>query len=348
MAPAEFIPLAERTGLIVPIGAWVLAEGCRQAAAWQQRDGVLRRVQVNVSPAQFGTGLVDTVSQAVAVSGVDPAGIGIEVTEGTVMSNVAAAVSILSELRDLGVLVSIDDSGTGYSSLSQLRRLPMDELKIDRSFVAGLGADPENTAIVAAIISLAHALHHEVVAEGVETAEQLERLRGLGCEMVQGYLLARPLPPDEIDVMLADEREGRRLVASTLDQPGRTSDIVLVCDDAGDIRQLARMALTAAGFVVEEASTGADSLAIARRLRPDCVLLDVDFPDMNGFEVASKLRDDPRTAEATIVMLTAHADAADKARAFSSGADDYIVKPFSPRDLVVRITSATRRRGART
>jgi DNA-binding NarL/FixJ family response regulator len=213
--------------------------------------------------------------------------------------------------------------------------------------VAGLGSDTVNTAIVASVISLAHAMNLEVVAEGVETLEQLERLRTLGCDFAQGYFIARPMPPAEIDDYLAADASGQELprtdpTVGIIRPP--VSETVLVVDDTPDVRMLARMSLTAVGFTVEEAGNGAAALALARRLKPQCVLLDVSMPDMSGIDVCRALRRDPATAGCTIVMLTTHADSADKAEAFLVGADDYIVKPFAPRDLVARVRSAVRRR----
>lgn len=270
----------------------------------------------------------------------------LEITESVVMDDIEDAIALLRSLKALGLTVSLDDFGTGYSSLAYLRRLPIDEVKIDKSFVDGLGRNAEDTAIVAAIISLTHALERDVVAEGVETVEQLETLRSLGCDHAQGYLLARPMPPTDIERLLEQDTQGLPSLtpgSPTEHAPSPRAETVVVADDAADLRQLARMALTAAGFLVEEAATGAAALALTRRLHPDCVLLDVSLPDMTGIEVCDRLRADPLTAATTIVMLTTHAEAADKARAFMAGADDYIVKPFTPRDLVSRVRSALRR-----
>ncbi len=348
VAPAQFIAVAEATGLIVPIGAWVLREACGQCAEWQRsfpRPTPLS-VAVNASARQFRGGLVDAVRAAIAESGIDASGVCLEVTESTVMQDVDHAIAILGELKSMGLTLSIDDFGTGYSSLEYLRRLPLDEVKIDRSFVQGLATDPEDTAIVAAVISLAHALDRDVVAEGVETHEQLDRLRSLGCEMAQGFLLARPMAPESITELLTGDLAGERVLG---DGPGLSStapgtETVLVADDAGDVRQLARMSLTAAGFEVEEVADGAGALAAAHRVQPRCVVLDVGMPDMSGIEVCQRLRADPATAGCTIVMLTTHDEATDKAAAFSAGADEYIVKPFAPRDLVSRVRTALGRR----
>jgi CheY-like chemotaxis protein len=241
--------------------------------------------------------------------------------------------------------LSIDDFGTGYSSLEYLHRMPLDEVKIDRSFVAGLGVDAERSAIVASIVSLAHAMNKAVVAEGVETADQLERLRATGCDFAQGYYLARPMPAAQIFEYLAADATGSRLPRAAHGPPGidHPNETVLVVEDADEVRMLATMSLSAAGFTVHEAGNGSAALALARRLRPTCVLLDVGMPEIGGIEVCASLRADPATASCTIVMLTSHANPTDKAEAFLAGADDYIVKPFIPRDLVTRVRAAIHR-----
>ncbi|HET7489310.1 MAG TPA: EAL domain-containing protein [Acidimicrobiales bacterium] len=342
--PAEFVPVAEATGLIVPIGAWVLEEACRQTALWQAAHPRIPPlgVQVNASADQLRSGLVDTVRQAVDRTGIDPATVVLEVTESTLMEDVEAAIAQLSDLRALGLGVSIDDFGTGYSSLQYLRRLPIDEVKIDRSFVAGVAEDPQDTAIVAAVISMSHAMERVVVAEGVETVAQLDRLRALGCELAQGYLLGRPMAPPALESLLTAEAAGRRLIPGN--PPLSGSETVVVADDAADVRQLARMSLSAAGFAVEEAPDGPGAMALVRRLAAHCVVLDVAMPGLGGIEVCRRLRTDPATASCTVVMLTTSDAPHDKAAAFSAGADEYVVKPFAPRDLVVRVRSALARR----
>jgi diguanylate cyclase (GGDEF)-like protein len=198
LSPAEFIPVAEETGLIVPLGARVLREACRRVAAWRALpEGAGLEVSVNLSARQLADAdLVATVTAALGDSGLPAGALWLEITESTVMADAATAGRTLAELRALGIRLAIDDFGTGYSSLDHLRRFPIEQLKIDRSFVAGLGGDPEDEAIVGLIISLAGRLGLGVVAEGVETAEQLAILRRLGCDAVQGFHVGRPLPPD--------------------------------------------------------------------------------------------------------------------------------------------------------
>jgi diguanylate cyclase (GGDEF)-like protein/PAS domain S-box-containing protein len=205
MAPADFIAIAEESGLIVPIGQWVLEEACRQVAAWQAEfpaDPKLT-ISVNLSPRQFQqSNLVDQVSGALRAAGLAPTGLKLEITEGAIMRDVEATIKTLWQLKRLGVQLAIDDFGTGYSSLASLKRLPLDILKIDHSFINGIGHDPEDTAIVRAIILLAKSLHLSVTGEGIETAEQAALLRGWACEHGQGYFFSRPMEGAALTEML--------------------------------------------------------------------------------------------------------------------------------------------------
>jgi diguanylate cyclase (GGDEF)-like protein/PAS domain S-box-containing protein len=196
---SQFVPLAEETGIIVPVGGWVLEEACRQAATWPG-NGDAPAVSVNLSARQLSRpDLVDLVAHALRESGLNPDRLWLEITESVLMEDADTAVAALERLRALGAHLSVDDFGTGYSSLAYLRRFPVDSLKVDRSFVAGLGQDPEDSAIVEAVVSMAHSLHLSVVAEGVETLEQLTRLRELGCELAQGFYFAAPVPSSALD-----------------------------------------------------------------------------------------------------------------------------------------------------
>ena len=347
--PLEFIPLAEETGLIIPLGSWVIEEACRQAAAWQSslpRQPPLV-VAVNVSGVQFTPNLIPVVAAALTASGAAANQLCLEVTESILMTDADAAAQTLDGLAALGVKLSIDDFGTGYSSLSYLKRFPLHELKIDKSFIDGVGSDADDTAIVAATVAMAHALGLSVIAEGVESADQLDRLGVIGCQEVQGYLVSRPQAAELITEFLHTEamsgwRSAIVHAPATPMNPYRPNRI-LVVDDTDDVRQLAKIALTVAGFDVYEAVGGAEAIEIARDLQPDCVILDISMPKMSGIEVCRRLRDDPTTTRCTILMLTSNTAAVDKIEAFSSGADDYIIKPFSPRALVDRVQAALRR-----
>jgi EAL domain-containing protein (putative c-di-GMP-specific phosphodiesterase class I) len=198
--PVQFIPLAEETGLIVPIGDWVLHAACAAAAQWK----VPARVAVNVSPVQFKCGdVAASVASALAISGLPPHRLELEITESALLNNSAATLDILRGLRQQGVRISMDDFGTGYSSLSYLRSFPFDKIKIDQSFVRDLETSADSAAIVGAIIGLGRGLGMRVTAEGVETAGQLARLRAAGCDEAQGYFFSHPRPGDEVAGVIA-------------------------------------------------------------------------------------------------------------------------------------------------
>ncbi len=201
--PNDFIPVTEEIGLIVPLGAWVLREACRQNRAWQLAGLARLRVAVNLSAYQFRQAdLPEFVARVLVETGMDGACLELEVTESVVMHNPADAARILERLHAQGIHISVDDFGTGYSSLGYLKQFRLDTLKIDRSFVRDISSDADDAAIVRSVIALAHSLRLEVIAEGVETKEQLDYLRELGCDQYQGYLRSKPVPAAEFEAML--------------------------------------------------------------------------------------------------------------------------------------------------
>jgi diguanylate cyclase (GGDEF)-like protein len=204
--PTEFIPLAEKVGLIVPISEWVLRKACDQNVAWQRSGFAQMRVAVNLSGLLFkDQKVVETITQILNNTGMAPHHLEIELTEGTFLQNPENASEVFKQLKTMGVRVAIDDFGTGYSSLGSLKRYPVDSLKIDRSLVQDVDKDQDSTAICTAIISMAHSLQLKVVAEGVETKQQLAFLRGQGCDEMQGYLFSPPVPSNDIIQLLAAE-----------------------------------------------------------------------------------------------------------------------------------------------
>lgn len=207
LLPAHFISVAEISGLIVPIGDWVLRTACRQARLWQKQTGIDLVVSVNLSARQFQQpDLVSCVKAALEESGLPPRSLELEITESSAMQSAENTIHTLREIKKLGARIAMDDFGTGYSSLSYLKRFPIDTLKLDQSFVRELSTDPEDAAIAAAIISMAHTLALTVVAEGVETEEQLSFLREQGCDRIQGYLFSAPLSATELTRFLVDQK----------------------------------------------------------------------------------------------------------------------------------------------
>jgi EAL domain-containing protein (putative c-di-GMP-specific phosphodiesterase class I) len=203
--PAQFISIAEETGLIEPIGLWVLEEACRQAVVWRRLGEADRKLamSVNLSSRQFQSPkLVEQIKRVLRETGVDPSALKLEITESVLMDDADRAAARMHALIKLGIRFAIDDFGTGYSSLRYLTRFPVETLKIDRSFVDGLGTDPQALEIVRSVAGLAKALGLSVTGEGVETAAQAAQLRMLGCDRGQGYLFARPLPGADVGDLL--------------------------------------------------------------------------------------------------------------------------------------------------
>jgi diguanylate cyclase (GGDEF)-like protein len=201
--PSKFIPIAEESGLIGAIGAWVVREACRQARAWQDNGLPWLRVAVNLSASQFRQGdLLSIIRDALDTAGLEARFLEVELTESVVMSDPEESIAILEQLSAMGVLVSVDDFGTGYSSMSYLRRLPIDKIKIDRGFIGEVMSRPDDASIVRAIVSLAHSLKLKVVAEGVESVEQLEFLKTLGCDQYQGFHFSPALPAAQFEALV--------------------------------------------------------------------------------------------------------------------------------------------------
>ena len=213
--PDQFIPIAEDTGLIIPIGEWVLRTACHQAKIWLNEGIGLSRIAVNISALQFGQReFVDLVMRILVESGLPTDMLELEITESLLARDADRAIRILGALKNLGVQLSIDDFGTGYSSLSYLKQFPVDRLKIDRSFVMDIDTDPDDAAIASAILGMAASMNLKVVAEGVETEAQLNVLRDKQCDEMQGYLLSRPLVAEEMTTWLKQQNVKPCLVST--------------------------------------------------------------------------------------------------------------------------------------
>ncbi len=261
VSPVDFIPLAEETGLIIPIGEWVLRTACQQAKAWRDQGIDLQRMAVNISVLQFVQpsfpGLVERVLEE---AGLEPSALELEITESLLMKDPEGATHILQSLKKLGVQLAIDDFGTGYSSLSRLRQLPLDRLKIDKAFVREVNSQPDDAAIATAVIAMAESMGLRVIAEGVESEAQLRFLKSKHCDEVQGYYLSRPLPVGEVATML------HRHQNAMVDQTGLAGDtrVLLVADDDPDRVATLLEALSPEGYrmlVATDARTALDLLA---------------------------------------------------------------------------------------
>lgn len=309
--PDDFIPLAEDTGLIAALGAQVLSDACAQVAEWNRdrgRNGDDRpalRLSVNLSTRQLvESELPRLVASTLVASGLPPSLLCLEITESTLMEGDTAHAALV-DLKALGVTLVVDDFGTGYSSLIYLRRFPVDVLKLDKSFVAGLGDNPEDTAIVTGVIGLAKGLGLRTVAEGIETPNQLEQLAVLGCELGQGYHWSRALAAgDFADWLVAFD--ARRLPGSEGLSSHPRPTRVLIVDDQPAMRDVVRLALSIDGEceIVGEAGNGAEAIELARALRPDLVVLDLQMPVMGGAEALPRIL--AVSPETRVVVLTAH------------------------------------------
>jgi EAL domain-containing protein (putative c-di-GMP-specific phosphodiesterase class I) len=208
VSPGVFIPVAEETGLILELGNWVVEEACRQMRAWQDAGLAMPPVAVNLSARQFDRGLPQRMADVLRRHAVHPEQIMLEITESLLVRGAETVIAIMNELVAMGLALALDDFGTGYSSLAYLKKFPISTLKIDRSFVVGLPHEENDCAIARAIVMMAQQLRQEIVAEGVETMDQMTFLRELGCDQLQGYLFSQPVPADDFARML---RDGRRL-----------------------------------------------------------------------------------------------------------------------------------------
>jgi EAL domain-containing protein (putative c-di-GMP-specific phosphodiesterase class I) len=210
--PATFIPLAEESGLIVSMGEWIMREACRQAASWPNP----LQIAINLSPVQFRHGdLPGLVHSVLLETGLSPARLELEITESVLIGDFSRAVSILRRLKTLGVRIAMDDFGSGYSSLSYLQSFPFDKIKIDQAFISNLGRNPQSATIIRAVIGLARGLELPVLAEGVETNDQLAFLLKESCDEIQGFLVGRPLPIEDYAALTGQPKQGRARAAAS-------------------------------------------------------------------------------------------------------------------------------------
>ncbi len=328
--PSVFIEMAERTGLIKPLTLSVLDQALHQCRKWRDAGRNID-VAVNLSAQSLHDADLDNVVRERLERWDVPEGcLTLEITESAVMSNPERAMALLCRLRDLGVKLSIDDFGTGYSSLSYLKRLPVSEVKIDRSFVVDALVDASSVPIVRSIVELGHSLGLRVVAEGIEDEETMSLLQAIGCDLGQGYGLCRPASADDLEKWLASER--------ALAAPPRTDALrILAVDDDLTYLKLVRTLLTSEGFDVFTATTAASALAAIQHTMPHLVLTDVNLSGMDGLELARQIRSNPEAQHVCIAALTGKPQPADERRARAVGCDSYAMKPDSTRNLLALV-----------
>jgi len=336
--PSEFIPLAEQSGLIIQLTEWVLQEVMRQMHRWDAL-GLRPQIAVNIGAKALSASarLPETVDRLLGSYGVDPSRIVMEVTESDVMQDPTRSIGVLNAMKSLGVRIEVDDFGTGYSSLAYLRQLPLDGVKIDRSFVRTLVHDANTSAIVRAAIDLAHGLGLEAVAEGVEDEEALGRLIATGCDSAQGFLFSRPMPADAVPAWLAIT--GGAIAAADTELMPAPAQVkgptVLLVDDEPRLRLSTHRMLSSGGFQVISAATASEALQIYSAQSGDIslVLTDMHLTDWRGHELAARLRE--VHPELRVVFMSG-----DAGEMSNAGADRFLVKPFSKRELLEGIKEA--------
>lgn len=325
VSPVNFIPLAEETGLIEPIGEWVLRTACRQNKAWQDADLPPLTVAVNLSARQFRQQNIATlIGQVLGETGLAPRWLELEITESMIMQEVDRAREILNEFKAMGISLAMDDFGTGYSSLSYLKRFPFDKLKIDQSFVRDITSDPDNAAIAKAVIAMAHSLHLKVIAEGVETVGQLNYLHSHGCDEIQGYYFSRPVPAAEFECLL---RAGQRL-QSAVDQEYCLEKALLLVDDDQEVLASLKRLFLLEGYRVLTAESAAEGFELLASNRIPVVISDQRMPVMTGTEFLGRVRElYPSTVR---IILTGHADQDCVTDAINRGAVyKFLLKPWN-------------------
>jgi len=324
VSPALFIPILEETGLIVKVGTWVLNEACRMISKWGKSKTGPVHLSVNVSGIQFFVGgLEEEVLKAIKVHEIAPELLELELTESSLMSNAESTITVLRNLKALGIQISIDDFGTGYSSLAYLKRFPIDKLKIDIAFVREVTSNPDDAAIVLAIINMAHSLKLQVIAEGVERDAQLAYLRRHGCDEMQGYYFSKPVPEADFEMMLAD---GKSLSAPVDEMIVGQQTLLIVDDDAFMLDVLSDF-LGQDGYRILTAQTAAEGFDILARYKVHVILCDQCMPLMSGTEFMERVKN--LCPDTFRIMLSAYADLTPIMAAINHGAiDRFYTKPW--------------------
>ncbi|MBE2260342.1 MAG: EAL domain-containing protein [Rhodobacteraceae bacterium] len=335
--PGRFIPWAEESGLIITIGEWVLVEACRQMRQWLDAGFPPIKVAVNLSARHFrSAALYTNVSEALAMHHIDPRTLELEITEGAMMHDVAAATGASERLKAIGVRLSLDDFGTGYSSLAYLSRFPIDIVKIDQSFVRNITTDPGNATIAQAIIAMSHKLGKIALAEGVETDEQMHYLRRNDCDEMQGYLFSRPLPADQLAALRS---AGKRLDLGP--SKGETLPTVLLVDDEPSILSSLNRLLRREGYRVLLADSADAALVVMARETVEVIVSDQRMPLITGTELLARVKMlYPRTVR---MVLSGYSEISAVTDAINRGAiHKYLSKPWDDEHLKSEIRDAFR------
>ncbi len=338
VAPGEFVPMLEESGLIKSVGRWVLRDACRQAKYWIDHGLGRPTVAVNISANQFEDNeLADSVRAALADSGLPADRLELELTESVLMRNVERVIATLSELRQLGVRFSVDDFGTGYSSLSYLKRFPIDAVKVDRSFVQDITANPDDASITRAVITMAHNLKLKVIAEGVETEGQLSLLIANHCDQIQGYFFSRPVEAVEMEKILAD----RCSIPSLPLQPEKRARTILLVDDEENIISSLRRLLRRDGYQILTANGGSEALELLARHEVDVIVSDQRMPNMTGVEFLRRVKTiHPNTVR---MVLSGYTELQSITDAINEGAIyKFLTKPWEDDLLRANIEEAFR------
>ena len=335
--PAAFIPLAEESGCIVPLGDWVLRTACRQIRLWSDTGLALRQVAVNVSPVQLSRGhLVEAVKAALQETGIAPEQLELEITETCVMQDRQLSFKSLADLRALGVRLSIDDFGTGYSSLAYLQQLEVHKLKVDMAFVRDMTSNSNNASIVKAVIALGHSLGLEIIAEGVETPGQARYLRSMQCDVIQGYLVSKPLPADELTRFVSAFSPAQIPVNNEA-----LSTLLLVDDDVSILSSLKRL-LRRENYHILTATSGEEALSLLALYPVGVILTDQRMPGMSGTELLARVR--AMHPKAIRMLLTGYTGLESLTEAINQGEIyKFMTKPWHDHEILETVREAFRR-----